>query len=236
MQLLGKIGEAAGEDGRLVAQALELGEQRLGAFGQAQRSTDLVQYANVQTLEQRQALLEAGTEIQLAAHGPLGDFGNLLAYTGGLGQLVNDFGFDQRRVHVEHRQAAVATEQRILLEGDVDVQFLGDAEELGAQGLRISRLATYRELDAALALLSRRIQCHTTRQAIDMVDIQAVLGRDRADALQLFGSDLAGQQGDDMSGLALTFDPILVVGFGNRGKTYLLVEFVARKQDVLEHR
>ncbi|MCY1424046.1 hypothetical protein D3C76_1052520 [compost metagenome] len=69
-----------------------------------------------------------------------------------------------------------------------------------------------------------------------MVDIQTVLGRDRADALQLFGSDLAGQQGDDMSGLALTFDPILVVGFGNRGKTYLLVEFVARKQDVLEHR
>lgn len=236
LQLLGKVGEATGEDGGLVTQALEFGEQRLGAFSQAQRRTDLVQHANVQALEQRQALLEAGTKIQLATHGPLGDFRYLLTDPGSLGQLVDHFGFDQCRVHVEHRQTTVATEQRILLEGDVDVQLLGDAEELGAQGLRISRLATYRELDAALALLGRGVQRDTTREAIDMVDVQPVLGGDRADPLQLLGSHPPGQQGDDVPGFALAFDPILVVGFGNRGKPHLLVEFVTRKLDVLEHR
>jgi hypothetical protein len=186
--------------------------------------------------EQRQALLEAGAKIQLAGHGALGDGRDLLAHTGGLGQLVDNFGFDQSRVHVEHRQAAVATEQRIFLEGDIHTQFLGHAEELGAQGLRVSRLTAYGELDAALALVGRGVQGHATRQTVDMVDIQAVLRSDRADPLQLFSGDLARQQGDDVAFLALAGHPVLVIRFGYRGETHLLVQLIGGKQDVLEHR
>ncbi len=54
--------------------------------------------------------------------------------------------------------------------------------------------------------------------------------------LQLLGRDLAGQQGDDMPGLALAADPLLIIRLGHRGETYLLVEFVGCEQHILEHR
>ena len=132
LQLLGEVGEAARQDRGLVTQALEFGEQGFGTFSQAQRSADGIQHAYVQALEQRQALLEAGTEIQLTGHRPLGNLADLLAHTGRLGQLVDNLGFDQGGVHVEHRQATVAAEQRVFLEGDIDIQLLGHTQEIGA--------------------------------------------------------------------------------------------------------
>src|SRR5690606_20046012 len=170
------------------------------------------------------------------AHGPLGDFGDLLTDTGGLGQLVDHLGFDQRRVHVEYRQTAIAAEHRVTLEGDVDIQFLGHAEELGTQRNRVGRLATYGELDAALALLGRHVQRHAPGKTVDMINVQSVLGGNRADPLQLLGTDLARQQSDDMTSLALTADPLPVVLFRDRGETHLLVQLVGSEQQILEHR
>src|SRR5690606_23839424 len=236
LQLPGEIGKAAGENRGLVAQALEFGEQHLGPFGQAQRRTDLFQHVLGQALQQAQALLEAGTEIQLAAHGPLGDFGDLLTDSGGLGQLVDHLGLDQRRVHVEYRQTAIAAEHRVTLDGDVDIQFLGHAEELRTQRKRVSRLATYGELDAALALLGRHVQRHASGKAVDMIDVQPILGGNRADPLQLLGADLARQQSDYMTSLALAADPLPVVLFRDRGETHLLVQLVGSEQQILEHR
>ena len=161
---------------------------------------------------------------------------HLIAHAGSLGQFVDDFGFDQRRVHVEHRQTTVAAEQRIFLEGDVDVQFLGNAEELGPQRLRISRFATHGKLDATLALVGRSVQRHAPGQTIDVVDVQAVFGGDRADGLQLLGGHFARQQGDDVAFFALIADPLLVILFGHRREAHLLIQLVSREQDVLEHR
>src|SRR3546814_8228952 len=63
-----------------------------------------------------------------------------------------------------------------------------------------------------------------------------LFGSDRTDSLQLLGGDLARQQGHDMACLALAAHPVLVIGFGHRGETHLLVELVGGEQDVLEHR
>ncbi|MNV88767.1 hypothetical protein D3C71_1829980 [compost metagenome] len=94
--MLGEVGEAARQNGGLVTQTLEFGEQGFSAFSQTQRGADRVQYADIQTFEQGQALFEAGAEVQLSSHRPLSDFRNLVAHTSGLGQLVDHFGFDQR--------------------------------------------------------------------------------------------------------------------------------------------
>ncbi|MNE44267.1 hypothetical protein D3C80_1384870 [compost metagenome] len=69
-----------------------------------------------------------------------------------------------------------------------------------------------------------------------MVDIQAVLGGNGADPLQLLGRHLAGQQGHDMPRLALAADPLLVIRLGHRGEAHLLVELVGGEQQILEHR
>ncbi|RMO16054.1 hypothetical protein ALQ47_05300 [Pseudomonas cichorii] len=236
LQLPGKVSETARKDRGLVAQALEFGKQVFSAFGQAQGSTDLIQHLHIQPLEQRQALLEAGAEIQLATHGALGDFRNLLTDASRLGQFIDDFGLDQGRVHVEHGQTTVAAEQRVLLERDIDVQLLGHAEEFCLHGFRVRRLTAHGELDAALALVGWRIERHAPGQTIDMVDIQAIFCRDGADTLQLLGRHLAGQQGHDMPRLALPVDPLLVILFGHRSETHLLIKLIGCEQDVLEDR
>ena len=69
-----------------------------------------------------------------------------------------------------------------------------------------------------------------------MVDIQSILRSDGADALQLLGRYLASQQGHDVAFFALAFHPMLVIRFGHRGETHLLIELIRRKQDVLEYR
>lgn len=68
-----------------------------------------------------------------------------------------------------------------------------------------------------------------------MVDVQPVLGGNGADTVQLLGRDLARQQRHDMPRLALTGDPLLVVGFGNGREAHLLVMLVGGEQHVLEH-
>ncbi len=52
----------------------------------------------------------------------------------------------------------------------------------------------------------------------------------------MLGRDLAGQQRNDVTRLALAVDPVLIVGFGHRRETDLLIQFVGGEQDVLEHR
>ena len=69
-----------------------------------------------------------------------------------------------------------------------------------------------------------------------MVDVQAVPGGNRTDPVQLLGADLARQQGDDMTGLALAADPLPIVVFGDRGEAHLLIEFIGGEQQILEHR
>ena len=139
----------------------------------------------------------------------------MLAHTGGLGQLVDHFSLDQRRVHVEHGQAPVAAEQVIFLEGDVDAQLLGQGEEVRAQGLGITRLAAYGNLETGLALLARGIQRHPSGQALDALDGQAVLADHSTDPLQLLRCHFAAEQRHDMACLALAVGPMLVVGLGN---------------------
>ena len=79
----------------------------------------------------------------LIAAGAFGDFRDAVADASRFCQFVDHLGFDQRRVHIEHSQTAIAAEQRIFLEGDVDVQLLGNAEEFRAQCLRIGRFTAH---------------------------------------------------------------------------------------------
>ena len=58
----------------------------------------------VQALEQRDARVERGFEIELAAHRALGDRGDLRLDAGIVGELVDAFDGDHRRIHVGDEQ------------------------------------------------------------------------------------------------------------------------------------
>ena len=132
-----KEGEAAGEDRRLVAESPQGADQPLGAVGERNAVDDLLQRPLGQAFQQRHAASERLLEIELAAHRALGDLPNFLAGAGQRGQLVDHLALDQRGVHVERDQPAVAPEDRVVLERDVDFTGLGDGRKRGPDAILV---------------------------------------------------------------------------------------------------
>ena len=78
------------------------------ATSEMQRVVHGVEHRHGKALQQRHARTERLTELHLAAHRALGHFGDLLAASGGLSQLVDDLLVDQRGVHIHHQQTGPA--------------------------------------------------------------------------------------------------------------------------------
>ena len=80
---------------------------------------------------QRHPLVQAGREVELAAHGPLGDRGDLLgAAPACVGEQLDDLVLDQGRVDVHDDEPAAAPGQAGGRDGDVDAvrgRGLGDS-------------------------------------------------------------------------------------------------------------
>src|SRR5690554_1743174 len=123
----------------------------------------------------------------------------------------------------------------MVLKGDIDVQFLGDSQELGTQRGWVHRLPSYRELNAALALICRQTFRNAPRQAVDLIDIQAVTSCDLANPSDMLGGDAPRQQSNDVTRFALTADPLAVFLGTDWRELYLLIQFIALEQDVLQH-
>ena len=64
---------------------------------------------------------------------------DLVADAGVTRQLVDHLALDQRRVHVERDEPAVAPEDRVVLERDVDIARVGHARQLGANVIFVNR-------------------------------------------------------------------------------------------------
>ena len=105
LEPVGEEGEAAGNQQRLGADASESGEHALGTGRESQA---LVVHARersrVEPREQRDAALETLAEIDFAAHRALGYRGDLRLDAAQVGDLVDAFDRDQRRVHIHRHQ------------------------------------------------------------------------------------------------------------------------------------
>src|SRR5690606_4369224 len=130
---------------------------------------------------------------------------------------------------------AIAAEHAVLLEGDIDIQLLGNGQELGAQRRRIGRLSAHRELDAALALITRHALGNTLGKTIDMVYVQTVTGRNLTDPSNMLGGNPTCQQRDDMPWLALPSNPAAILLSAHWREAHLLIQLVAAEQNVFQH-
>ena len=75
------------------------------------------------TLEERDARLQAGCEVELAVHCALGDGRDLVLDADEGRDLIDDFLLDQRRVHVEDAEPPVPPEHVRGLQDDLAVPF-----------------------------------------------------------------------------------------------------------------
>ena len=99
-----EVGEAAGHQRAGGAVLLHGGDQGGAARHVADAPGRLVEPGDRQALQQADALLEGGGEIDLAVHGARGDAGDLLAQAQEVGQLVQHLVLDHGRFHVGHQQ------------------------------------------------------------------------------------------------------------------------------------
>ena len=211
LQVFAEIGESAGQDGNLVAILLQNIHQAVHALGDGQVLGNVLHDAHVQPLQQGHPLAEALHEVNLAPHGPLGDSLHLVAHPGAHGQLVDDLRLNQRGVHVEANQAAHASVHVVQLEGEIHLQLRSHLHQLRLHLLAVLRRAAHREFDAGFRLRLGLVQGDAARQALDGVDVHALVGQDAGGCGNLVGGQLAAQQRQDVAVLALHAHPVLVL-------------------------
>ena len=185
-QRVGDLGEAAADDPAAVAEPVQGADQRPGAGREPQLPPDLVEHRRVQA--RPACATRSGSEAaksSLAAHGGLGDLGDLLGAARLRGQQVDHLGRDQRGVHVHHDQAHRPAVQPAALDRHVDA-LLGRLPGQGhPQRVRIG--AGHVEVDAGH---------RPVREPVDAVDVRAV-GRDPAgDGRDRRRGQRAAQDGD----------------------------------------
>ena len=71
-------------------------------------------------------------------------------------QLVNDFGFDQRRVHIETYQAGLNLIAQIFLNDDIDIQRFTEQQRGMANSVNIDMITRQSLFDALNAIGARR--------------------------------------------------------------------------------
>ena len=69
---------------------------------------DILHHRHIQPFQQSHPLGKTFLEIYLSTHGLLGNGSHLLAYSGTVGQFVDDFRLNQSRIHIETNQTAHA--------------------------------------------------------------------------------------------------------------------------------
>ena len=160
-----------------------------------------------ESLEQRDAAREALVETELAAHGGFCDARDLIADSGEPGQLVDDFALNQGGIHIEDEEAAIAAEDALALEADVDGELLGGGKKFSAHGEFAGGVAADGQFDAGIGRSVGGVS--SAGKAIDAIDVHAMGGDDGADAGELLGGDGTAEDGDDEVVVMEAVQPVL---------------------------
>ena len=187
----------------------------------------------VQPFEHGHPAPETLREIDLAAHRAFGDRAYLLSDPGALGQFVDHFGFDQRRIHIETDQPARPAEHIIGLKRNIHPHFGRKPHEFGLHPLAVARRTAHRQFDARFWSARIDIQRDTPREPQDRVDVQSLPGHHVRDRRDLLRAQLTAEHRDDVTVFPLHSHPVFVLFGGNRLETHLNAQFVGLEQQVL---
>ena len=119
------LDEPAGDHTDRVTQPADGAHERRRAGREAHLVAHLRQHRLGQPGERLDPLVHALGEVDLAAHGPLRDRGDLHLPAGVTRQQLDDLVLDERAVDVHHQQAASAAGETARSDGDVDAEFGG---------------------------------------------------------------------------------------------------------------
>ena len=178
---------------------------------------DFVDDVERDAFQQRDALAQRRLEFELAAHGALGDVGNLLLQAHVSGELVDALLADHGRIHVGEEQALATGCGR--LDDDVD----GSAAQRLAQcRFELARIARFREevgRDLAIEAFSPGRRRRGGAQAGEQAIVEQGL---------TMGGDEGGDEGHEGAGQQVRYSAVLIAGPTASGKSALAVELARR--------
>lgn len=137
-KIVGKEGKAARNQRSESAICLHCMNKRPTAWGQRDRfATDLFNGCTFKPLQQRNAGIESQPKIQLAAHGAIGNFSNLVLESERCGQFIDAFLLDHGRIHVGNQDqlAAAFSGHDIGIHAAATDDFAGNGQRVGRLGL-----------------------------------------------------------------------------------------------------
>ena len=182
---LDDLEEAARHDRHGEAEALEGAHQGAGAGGEAHGIAHLVEHRRGQAGQRGDPGVQALGEVELAAHGGLGDCGDLGGPAGVLGEQLDDLVLDQRGVDVHHDEPTAAAGQAGRGHGDVGTDLVGHHGEVLPQVPDVG--ARHVELDGGHGV---------AREPPDAVDVGAVVGDRGGDGRHVVGLERGAHQHD----------------------------------------
>ena len=116
--------KATGENRQRHAPGLEGGGHFPQPFFHRQPVSQFIDCASIETFQQRKPGTVTFIKIELAAHRPGGDLGDLLANAGLSCELINDLTVNERGVHIKHRQPIGLAARCARLQRNVDTMFI----------------------------------------------------------------------------------------------------------------
>src|SRR5574344_2808397 len=127
--MLTEIGESSAENGNLITATLEYRHQSVCAFRDGQMVCYIFHHTYIQSLEQGYSACETFLEVYFSTHGTLGDGSYLFTNAGTVGQFIDAFRLDERRVHIKADETAHTAVHVITLEREVYLIFGGEMHE-----------------------------------------------------------------------------------------------------------
>ena len=235
LKLFAKERESAREDCNLIPAGLQYRHQTVHTFGDGQVVSYVLHDAHVEAFQQTNAPCEALLEVNLAAHGTLGDGSHLCTHAGTLRQFVDALGLNECGVHVETYQSAHSAEHVVALQREV---YAHDARHLHHLSLHLTfvvRLATQRELYACPHVLGRVLYALPARQTKYAVNVQPLVGNDAGGSLNLARLQLPAHDHQYVAVLTLMAHPVLVFIVADGRETYLYSQFSGFEQQFFHY-
>ena len=234
-KVFAEVGKTTAENGYLIAATLQDRHQSVGTLGDGHVLGDVLHDAGIEAFEQSHALGEAFLEVDLAAHSPFGNGLHLLADACARGQLVDTFGLNERRVHIEANQATHAAVHIVTLEGEVYLLFRSQVHELRLHLLAIVGRPAQREFDARAHVALGVLDAHSARQAQDRIDVQSLPGDNLRGGGDLLGRERAPDDGQNEAVFALPVHPRLVFFIGDGQETDVHIQLFGLEEQFFHH-
>ena len=207
------------------------------AFGDWKIFGDFLHHAFVQAFEQRNPAFETFAKIDFAPHCRFCDCLHLVANSGAHCEFVDYLGLNQRGIHIEAYQTAVAAVEVVFLERNVVAALLREAHKLAVQQWFVFWRTAHRHLHTGACLAFESLvfhERHTSGKARYGIDVKILICKHFGNVCNQRCRYVASQKRYDVAVFALEAHPMVIFFHRHWRKPHLHAHFTTFEEHFLQ--